>query len=86
MDYPIHPGAILGEELEARHMSRAELARLMGRPVKAIAEIVAGRRAITAQTALDIERALGVSAQFWVNLQGSYELTLARQKRTAQPA
>jgi len=82
MDYPIHPGTILAEELDARDMSRADLARHMGRPARLVSELLAGRRAVTAEIALDLEAALQVPAQFWVDLQGTYELTSARVKRS----
>lgn len=82
MDYPIHPGVILDEELDAREMSRADLAHRIGRPVRLVTDIAAGRRGITAEIALDLEAALHVPAQLWVDLQGAYELTNARVKRS----
>ncbi len=77
-DVAIHPGEILAEELEARSMTQVELASRMGRPVQAINEIIKGKKAITAATALELEKALGVPAHVWVNLQAQYELTQAR--------
>jgi HTH-type transcriptional regulator/antitoxin HigA len=77
-DVAIHPGEILAEELEARSLTQVELASQMGRPVQAINEIIKGKKAITAATALELEQALGVPAHVWVNLQGQYELTQAR--------
>lgn len=83
-DLPVPPGDILAEELESRGITRAAFARLTGRPAQAISEIVHARKRITADTALDFEAALGVSARFWLNLQTTYDLALAKQRRTAQ--
>lgn len=74
-----HPGELLGEELEAREMTQKELALAMGRPPQAINEIVRGKKAITAETAVQLERVLGIQAQFWMNLQTSYDIKRARQ-------
>ena len=52
-------------------------------PTQAISEIVHARKRITADTALDFEVALGISARFWLNLQTTYDLALAKQRRTA---
>jgi len=80
-DVAIPPGETLAEELEAREMSQADLARRMGRPVQAVNEIVRGKKAITAATALDLEDALGVSALFWLRLEAAYQLNRARLAR-----
>ncbi len=77
-DVAVHPGEILAEELDAREMTQATLAHRMGRPVQVISEIVNGKKAITAQTALELERVLGTPAHVWMNLQGQYELAQAR--------
>ena len=73
----IPPGELLAEELEARGMTPGELARRMGCSRQTIGGIVAGRRAITAETALRLERALGIAAQMWIGLDGRYRLALA---------
>lgn len=75
----IHPGELLAEELEAREMTQKQLALAMGRPPQAINEIVRGKKAITAETALQLERVLGIPAHLWMNLQTRYDLTRARQ-------
>lgn len=80
-DLPIPPGEHLVEMLEELGMSQAELARKMGRPAQAISEIVRGKKAITAQTALQLEDVLGVPAYLWLNLEAHYQLTLAVQLR-----
>ena len=56
------------------------LATAAGRPFKTINEIVNGKKAITAETALQLENALGISAHTWMNLQTTYDLAKARAK------
>jgi len=77
---PIHPGEILGDDLEELGISAAQLARTLDVPANRISQIVAGRRAITADTALRLARHFGTSADFWMNLQKTYDLDLARQQ------
>lgn len=82
-DLPIPPGEVLAEELEEREMTQKELASLMGRPTQAINEIIRAKKAITAETALGLEKALSIDAGFWMNLESTYRLTLARNKEKA---
>jgi HTH-type transcriptional regulator/antitoxin HigA len=78
-DLAVPPGEFLVEELAARGISQRELARRTGRPLPTINAIALGRKSITARTALDLERVLeGIPADFWLNLQTRYDLTLAR--------
>jgi len=77
---PAHPGEILDDELKEIGLSAAELARTLGVPANRISQIVAGRRAITADTALRLARYFGTSPDLWVNLQKTYELDLARRQ------
>src|SRR5438876_12392081 len=72
------PGETLLEVLSTRGMSQAELAERTGRPTKTINEIVKGKAAITPETALQLERVLGVPASFWNNLEQNYQTALAR--------
>ena len=76
---PIHPGEILEEELAEIDMSAAYLARILGVPTNRITQILAGKRSITADTALRLGRWLGTGPQFWLNLQQLYDLRLAEQ-------
>lgn len=78
--YPIHPGEILADELAELNKSPTELARELHVPANRISQLIAGKRAMTADTALRLERWLGVSAVFWMNLQKRYELDVAREK------
>ena len=81
-DIAIPPGEYLAEEIETRGMSQRELARRMGRPVNAINEIINGKKAITAETALQLEATIPeISARFWLNLETDYQLTRALIKR-----
>jgi addiction module HigA family antidote len=77
-DYAIPPGETLLDTIEALDMSQAELSERTGRPKKTINEIIKGKAPITPDTALQLERVLGVSAAFWNNLEKNYRETLAR--------
>ena len=77
----VHPGEVLFEEfLKPLEISQNRLARDIGVPPRRINEIVLGRRAITADTALRLARHLGTSEQFWMGLQADYDLEEARTK------
>ncbi len=76
---PIHPGEILADELEEIGISAAALARTLAVPANRISQIIAGKRAISADTALRLARYFGTSPDLWMNLQKTYELDLARQ-------
>lgn len=78
--HPIHPGKVLADELVELATSPTELARELHVPANRISQLVAGKRGMTADTALRPEKWLGVSAQFWMNLQKRYELDLARDQ------
>jgi addiction module HigA family antidote len=77
---PIHPGEHLAEELKELGMSAAELARQLDVPTNRVTEILNGRRAITGDTALRLAHFFGTTAEFWLNLQGLYEIRLAERK------
>ena len=77
----IHPGEMLREELEAREMTQVALAKAMGRSPRLVNEIVRGRRSITAETALALEDALGISASIWMGQQSQYDLSVAMSRR-----
>ena len=78
---PIHPGVTLREDfMEPYQLSANSLAKALGIPQNRVSDIVRGRRGITADTALRLERAFGVSAAFWLNLQAQYELEVAERQ------
>jgi antitoxin HigA-1 len=78
---PIHPGEILREEfLVPLDMSANALALKLDIPTNRITEILNERRSVTADTALRLSRAFGTTAEFWMNLQQSYELKIAERE------
>ncbi|MFT4216447.1 MAG: HigA family addiction module antitoxin [Micropruina sp.] len=84
---PIHPGEVLMEDfIEGFGITQNKLAVSIGVPPRRINEIVHGKRAITADTALRLGRYFGVPAQFWLNLQTRYELELAEDRVADQIA
>lgn len=76
---PIHPGEFVQEILEGHGMSQAALARAIGVSPMRISHVVRGERPVTADLALRFGRAFGQSAQFWINLQASYDLKIAER-------
>jgi HTH-type transcriptional regulator / antitoxin HigA len=74
------PGETLEEVLQSRAMSQAEFAERTGRPKKTINEIVRGKAAITAETALQFERVLGIPAAFWMSREQNYQEAVARER------
>jgi addiction module HigA family antidote len=77
---PIHPGEILGDELEEIGLSAKKLAEMIAVPPNRLYQLLAGKRSMTADTALRLSRYFGMSADFWMILQSAYELDLARQR------
>ncbi|MFW5636163.1 MAG: HigA family addiction module antitoxin [Thermodesulfobacteriota bacterium] len=75
---PIHPGEILADELTELNISAAELARQIRVPANRISQILAGKRSITADTALRLGKWFGTGPKIWLNLQQAYELDMAR--------
>jgi addiction module HigA family antidote len=78
---PIHTGEILREEfLEPMGISQYRLAKSLAVPPRRINEIVHGKRAITADTAMRLARYFGTSSQLWMSLQGRYDLDVAEDR------
>jgi len=88
---PVHPGEHLAEYIEEYGISQYRLAKNISVPPRRINEIVHGKRAVTADTALRLGRFFGMSAQFWMNLQTRYDMETAeivladRIKREVMP-
>ncbi len=78
MRTPIHPGTILGDEIEEMNITAARLAEAIGVPPNRLYQIIAGKRDITADTSLRLGKYFGMSDQFWLNLQKIYDLDRAR--------
>jgi addiction module HigA family antidote len=90
-----HPGRLLKRELAARGTSANRLALDLGVPSGRITDILNGRRSISADTAVRLGRYFGNSAQFWIDLQGQYDIAvverdhgeaIAHRVRPADPA
>lgn len=78
---PIHPGEILSEEfMQPMGLSQYRLAKDVGVPPVRIHEIVHGKRAVTANTALRLARYFGMSDRFWMNLQVRYDLEVEKDR------
>src|SRR2546427_8662787 len=78
---PIHPGEILLEEfLKPMHISQYRVAKDISVPPRRINEIIQGKRAISADTALRLSRYFGTSERFWMNLQGRYDLETQKDR------
>ena len=82
---PIHPGETLREDfLKPLGLTANRLAIELRVPVTRVNDIVRGKRAITADTALRLARFFRTTPQFWMNLQANYELELAEDARGAE--
>src|SRR5258708_7047980 len=84
---PVHPGEILREEfLKPLRMSSNAFARALHVPANRISAIIAGRRAVTADTALRLARVLGTGPEVWLNLQQTYDLRVAELDKKSNRA
>ena len=82
---PTHPGAMLREEfLAPLGISQTELAAWIGASYPRINELIHGKRGVTPDTALRLEQAFGMDAQFWLNLQLAWDLYQARHSPAAR--
>lgn len=69
---PTHPGEILREEIECRGITQTKLAEEIGVKVSLLNELINGKRDFTIEYALMLETALGIDADFWINMQTNY--------------
>jgi addiction module HigA family antidote len=84
---PVTPGEMLRDEFLAEYrLSQSQLAKALGISPNRIAEIVANRRRITADTALRLSLYFGNSPEFWMNLQTHYDVKMPRRKLKPQDA
>ena len=82
---PIHPGEILMEDfIEPFGITQHKLSVGIGVPPRRINEIVHGKRAITADTALRLGKYFGIDPQFWLNLQSRYEIEVAHDRAASE--
>lgn len=78
---PAYPGEVLREDfLKPLGLSQYAFAKAIGVPQIRVSEIVNGKRAITPDTALRLARYFGTSAEFWIGLQATYDLEMARDR------
>src|SRR5260370_9874148 len=80
MPLAAHPGSLLRRELRARGLSANRLAIDLGVPSGRITDILNGRRAITADTAVRLGRYFGNTAQFWLDLQSQYNIAIVEKE------
>lgn len=80
--YPVHPGAVVKDELEARGISQKRLAELMGVPYTMLNEMLNGKRSISTDMALLFEAALEINAEMLVDMQSRYSLRVSRNNKT----
>jgi len=81
-----HPGRLLRRELQARRLSANRLALDLGVPSGRITDILNGRRAITADTAVRLGRYFGNGPQFWLTLRSQYDIALVERDKGAEIA
>ena len=81
---PFHPGEVLLEEfLKPGGITQTEFSKKLGWTRARLNELIKGKRGITAESALDLAKALGTSAKLWMNLQATYDLDQATKRRKA---
>jgi len=78
---PVHPGELLKDELEYRHLPQKTVAKQLGIPYTAFNEILNGKRSVTTDFAMIMEAALGVPAYILVGMQTDYNLQVAQNDR-----
>lgn len=78
---PLHPGIVLNEVyMKEMNLNQSQLAELIGCLPKRINEVVNGKRGISPQFAIELEEAIGTSAEMWVRMQAEYDLWATREK------
>ena len=75
---PTHPGEFLREEIEERGISQTKLAAEIGMKVSLLNELINGKRDFTIEYAMILEAALGIDADYWINLQTNYSKAMAQ--------
>lgn len=80
VDFIVTPGDTLLETIESLDITQAELARRTGRTVKLINEIIKGKAPISAETAIQLDKVLGIPASFWNNLEKNYQEEISERK------
>lgn len=83
-DWAMHPGEHLEEYLESLDLSQAEFSRLSGLSTKLVSTLISGNNPVTAETALKLEKVLGLKAYVWTGIQASWDLYQAREAKKVQ--
>jgi addiction module HigA family antidote len=76
----VHPGLVLKDELKELAVTPTEFARQIDVPPNRVSQIIAGKRAVTGDTALRFGHWFGIDPQFWLNLQSAYDIRVAEEK------
>jgi len=74
---PTHPGELIKDELKARGLTQKQLSEMTGVKASVISETITGKRSVSLNMALSLEKALGIPADMWMNLQSQYNLDTA---------
>lgn len=74
---PTHPGELIRDELKARGLTQKKLSEITGVKASVISETITGKRSVSMNMALSLEKALGIPAEMWMNLQTQYNLDTA---------
>lgn len=81
---PMHPGAVLSEiHMKEMNLNQSELARKIGCTHAKVNEIVNGKRGVSPEFAISLEKILGTTAEMWVRMQAEYDLWVARGRSAA---
>ena len=81
---PMHPGAVLAEVyMKEMDLNQSDLARMIGCTHAKVNEIINGKRGVSAEFAISLEKTLGTTAEMWVRMQAEYDLWVARSKGAA---
>lgn len=76
----LHPGEVLADELEARDLKKMDFAKALGVTPGNLSELLAGKRHVSALTAIKLEKLLDISAEYWLRVQMYYDLAIERAK------
>lgn len=79
---PTHPGELIRDELEERHLTQSKLAEQIGVSPSLLNEVVNGKRGVNTELALLLEAALGISANMFLQLQADYNMQVAKSDST----
>lgn len=79
-DETLHPGEIIADELEARNILKKDFATFLDMQPAHLSDLITGKRHVSARLALKLEQHLGINAEYWLRVQSSYDLFMARKE------